>query len=101
MAIATTRSSATRRNRPGAFSPCRRLSSEGRRVMGLPDFALTDLALAEARGGLRAKAFSARELTQAYVAAVEAARPLNAFITETPERALAMAQISDERLGRG
>src|SRR3954453_3347495 len=101
MAIATTRSSATRRNRPGAFSPCRRLSSEGRRVMGLPDFTLPDLTLAEGRGGLPGKAVSARELTQAYVAAVEAARPLNAFITETPERAFAMAEMADERLARG
>ena len=32
---------------------------------------------------------------------MEAARPLNAFITETPERALAMAAAADERLGRG
>jgi aspartyl-tRNA(Asn)/glutamyl-tRNA(Gln) amidotransferase subunit A len=70
-------------------------------VIGLPDLALTDLTLAEARAGLRVKAFSARELTQAHIAAVEAARPLNAFITETPERALAMAAAADERLGRG
>src|SRR3954470_14460366 len=96
MAIAATRSSATRRNRRRGFLPCRRLSSEGCRVMGL-----TDLTLAEAREGLRAKSFSARELTAAYVAAVEAARPLNAFITETPGRALAMAAAADERLGRG
>src|SRR5689334_995745 len=85
-----------RRKRQGAFSPCPRLSSEGCRVMGL-----TDLTLAEARAGLRAKAFSARELTHAYVAAMQAARPLNAFITETPERGLAMAEAADERLGRG
>jgi aspartyl-tRNA(Asn)/glutamyl-tRNA(Gln) amidotransferase subunit A len=62
---------------------------------------LTDLTLAEARAGLAAKQFSARELTRAYVAAVEAARPLNAYITETPERALEMAAASDERLQRG
>jgi aspartyl-tRNA(Asn)/glutamyl-tRNA(Gln) amidotransferase subunit A len=63
--------------------------------------ALTDFTLAEARAGLRSKAFSARELARAYVAAVEAARPLNAFITETPERALDAAASADERLGRG
>jgi aspartyl-tRNA(Asn)/glutamyl-tRNA(Gln) amidotransferase subunit A len=63
--------------------------------------ALTGLTLADARAGLRAGQFSARELTAAYIAAVEAARPLNAFITETPERALAMAESADERLGRG
>ena len=33
--------------------------------------------------------------------AVEAVRPLNAFITETPEQALAMAKAADERLARG
>ena len=60
---------------------------------------LTALTLAEARAGLRARQFSARELAQAYVTAVEAARPLNAYITETPERALEMAALSDERLG--
>ncbi|HEX7969124.1 MAG TPA: Asp-tRNA(Asn)/Glu-tRNA(Gln) amidotransferase subunit GatA [Stellaceae bacterium] len=63
--------------------------------------ALTDLTLAEAREGLIARKFSAREMATAYVAAMEATRPLNAFITETPERALAMAAESDERLARG
>ena len=62
---------------------------------------LTALNLAEARAGLRARQFSARELARAYIAAVEAVRPLNAFITETPERALDMAAASDERLMRG
>ena len=63
--------------------------------------ALTSLTLAEARAGLRAKQFSAGELARAYIGAMEAARPLNAFITETPERALEMATESDERLSRG
>jgi aspartyl-tRNA(Asn)/glutamyl-tRNA(Gln) amidotransferase subunit A len=63
--------------------------------------ALTDLTLSEARAGLQAKQFSACELAQTYVAAVEAVRPLNAFITETPERALEMAAVSDARLARG
>ena len=63
--------------------------------------ALTALTLAAARDGLKSKSFSAREITQAHIAAVEAARPLNAFITETPERALAMAAASDARLARG
>ncbi|HUC60945.1 MAG TPA: Asp-tRNA(Asn)/Glu-tRNA(Gln) amidotransferase subunit GatA [Alphaproteobacteria bacterium] len=62
---------------------------------------LTGLTLAEARDGLRARRFSARELAAAHVAAVEAARPLKAFITETPEAALAMADASDARLARG
>jgi aspartyl-tRNA(Asn)/glutamyl-tRNA(Gln) amidotransferase subunit A len=63
--------------------------------------ALTALTLAEARAGLVAKQFSARDLAEAYIAAVAAARPLNAFITETPERALAMAGAADDRLARG
>lgn len=62
---------------------------------------LTGLTLAEAQAGLRARRFSARELTAAYVAAMERARPLNAYITETPERALEMAAQSDARLAKG
>ena len=62
---------------------------------------LTDLTIAEARTGLKKRSFSARELTAAHLAAVEAARPLNAFLVETPERALSMAEASDARLARG
>ncbi len=62
---------------------------------------LIALSLAEARDGLRAGTFTAAELTDAYVAAVEAVRPLNAFITETPDRARAAAKAADERLARG
>src|SRR5205814_6973546 len=51
--------------------------------------------------GLREKQYSARELAEAYIAAMEEARPLNAFITETPERALDMAATSDARLANG
>jgi aspartyl-tRNA(Asn)/glutamyl-tRNA(Gln) amidotransferase subunit A len=62
---------------------------------------LTELTLAEARDGLDRKQYSACELTEAYIAAVEAARPLNAFITETPEIARDMAAAADERRARG
>ncbi len=62
---------------------------------------LTALTLAAAREGLRARDFSAEELAEAHIRAVEALRPLNAFISETPERALAMAKASDGRLARG
>ncbi len=62
---------------------------------------LTRLTLEAARDGLRRKEFSARELTEAHVSAVEGARPLNAFITETPEQALRMAAAADERFARG
>ena len=62
---------------------------------------LTEFTLAEAHQALAAKQFSARELTEAYIAAVEAARPLNAYITETPDIALEMAAASDARLAKG
>ena len=62
---------------------------------------LTDLTLAEARDGLARKTFSARELTQAHLDAMEKARALNAYVLETPEKALAMADASDARLAKG
>jgi aspartyl-tRNA(Asn)/glutamyl-tRNA(Gln) amidotransferase subunit A len=62
---------------------------------------LTALTLAEARDGLAGKRFSAREIADAHLKAIEAARGLNAFTVETPERALAMAAASDARLARG
>jgi aspartyl-tRNA(Asn)/glutamyl-tRNA(Gln) amidotransferase subunit A len=62
---------------------------------------LVDLDLAEARGGLARREFSARDLAAAYNAAIEAAKPLNAYITATPDRALAMAEAADARLRRG
>jgi len=61
----------------------------------------TDFTLAEARDAVRAKKISSVELTNAFVGAVEAARPLNAFVTETPERALEMAAVSDARIAKG
>jgi aspartyl-tRNA(Asn)/glutamyl-tRNA(Gln) amidotransferase subunit A len=63
--------------------------------------ALTSLTISQARDGLKRKDFSAREMAEAYIKAVEAARPLNAFLVETPERALAMAEESDARLAKG
>ena len=63
--------------------------------------ALTELTLAEARDGLLKKSFSAAELAEAHVAAVEGARSLNAFLVETPERAVADAKASDERIAKG
>jgi aspartyl-tRNA(Asn)/glutamyl-tRNA(Gln) amidotransferase subunit A len=62
---------------------------------------LTALSIAEARDGLKARKFSARELAGAYNTAVEKIKPLNAFITTTPERALEMAAASDARLASG
>jgi aspartyl-tRNA(Asn)/glutamyl-tRNA(Gln) amidotransferase subunit A len=59
---------------------------------------ITDLTLAEIRDGLKRKSFSSRETTEAYLAAMEKGRALNAFVLETPEKALAMARDCDERL---
>ncbi len=61
----------------------------------------TRLTLAEARDALRARKLSAGELTRAHLGAVEKARALNAYIVETPEKAIAMAEASDARLARG
>ncbi|QMW22612.1 Asp-tRNA(Asn)/Glu-tRNA(Gln) amidotransferase subunit GatA [Sandaracinobacteroides saxicola] len=63
--------------------------------------ALTDLTLADMAAGLRAREFSATELVGAHVAAVEGARALNAFITETPEHAFAAAKAADAALAGG
>ena len=42
---------------------------------------LTDLTLAQARAGLRARDFSARELTQSFLSAIEMVNPkLNAYL---------------------
>jgi aspartyl-tRNA(Asn)/glutamyl-tRNA(Gln) amidotransferase subunit A len=60
-----------------------------------------DFTLAEARDAVRAKKISSVELTKALLGAVEAARPLNAFVTKTPERALDMAKASDARIAKG
>jgi aspartyl-tRNA(Asn)/glutamyl-tRNA(Gln) amidotransferase subunit A len=62
---------------------------------------LTALTIAEARKGLAAKSFSALELTDAHLGAIEAARALNAFVLETPDQARAMARAADETIGRG
>jgi aspartyl-tRNA(Asn)/glutamyl-tRNA(Gln) amidotransferase subunit A len=67
----------------------------------MSDPALLALNLAEARDGLTRKRFSARELTAAYNDAVAEVEPLNAYITPTPEHALAMADAADGRLARG
>jgi aspartyl-tRNA(Asn)/glutamyl-tRNA(Gln) amidotransferase subunit A len=62
---------------------------------------LTDLTIAAARDGLKHKSFSAAELAEAHLVAMERARALNAFILETPERAHAMAKASDARIHAG
>ncbi|KRA57794.1 glutamyl-tRNA amidotransferase [Caulobacter sp. Root655] len=63
--------------------------------------ALTSLTLKAALDGLEAGDFTSVELTRAHIEAVEAARPLNAFLLETPDQALAMAAASDARRALG
>lgn len=62
---------------------------------------LNKLTIADARDKLRAKEFSAVELTEQYIAAVEGADALNAYSTKTPEIALSQAKAADERLAKG
>ncbi|MCB1381082.1 MAG: aspartyl/glutamyl-tRNA amidotransferase subunit A, partial [Alphaproteobacteria bacterium] len=62
---------------------------------------LTALTIAAAREGLKRKEFSALELTEAYLAAMERARALNAYVVETADKARSMAQASDTRLAIG
>jgi len=62
---------------------------------------LTQLTISEARAKLAAGECTSVDLTKAYLKAMEAARDLNAYITETPDVALARAKASDERRARG
>ena len=62
---------------------------------------LERLGLVEAKRLLARGEISSVELTRACLEAMQRHRRLNAFITETPERALAMAEAADARLARG
>ncbi len=62
---------------------------------------LVDLTIAEASEALKKGEFSAVELTKAHIEEMDKAKHLNAYITETPEIALAMAAKSDERIKKG
>jgi aspartyl-tRNA(Asn)/glutamyl-tRNA(Gln) amidotransferase subunit A len=63
---------------------------------------LTRLTIAEARSALRARQFTAMELTEAYLAAIDAANPiLNAYVLVTHDKARKMAEASDARFAAG
>ena len=62
---------------------------------------LTDLGVAALRGGVAAGDFTAREVAEAFIAAVEKARTLNAFLVETPDHALAAADAADAARAAG
>jgi aspartyl-tRNA(Asn)/glutamyl-tRNA(Gln) amidotransferase subunit A len=63
---------------------------------------LTALTIAQARAALKARTFSAAELTDAYLAAIDAANPqFNAYVAVTHDKARAMAAASDARIAAG
>ncbi|MGS1093019.1 Asp-tRNA(Asn)/Glu-tRNA(Gln) amidotransferase subunit GatA [Aquamicrobium terrae] len=63
---------------------------------------LTRLTISQAREKLRGKEISAVELTDAYLAAIDAANPaLNAYVAVTHDKARDMAKASDARLASG
>ena len=62
---------------------------------------LTNLGIAAIRNGVRDGDFSAREVATAFNAAVAAAKPLNAFLVETPDHALAAADAADKARAAG
>jgi len=62
---------------------------------------LTALTLAAARDALRNRQVSAADLADAHLAAIEAARDLNAFVLVTPDAASAMARAADTRIASG
>jgi aspartyl-tRNA(Asn)/glutamyl-tRNA(Gln) amidotransferase subunit A len=62
---------------------------------------LTGLSLAEAAAALDAGRCSAVELTESYIAAIDATAGLNAYITRCPDVARARAAESDARRRRG
>src|SRR6202166_1529422 len=61
---------------------------------------LPPLTLAEARDGLASKSFTSLELTDAHLAAIEAARALNAFVLETPEQGRRMAREAEVKIAK-
>lgn len=63
---------------------------------------LTALTIAEAREKLRAKEITAVELTDSYIAAIDAANgALNAYVALTPDKARDMAKASDAKYASG
>jgi aspartyl-tRNA(Asn)/glutamyl-tRNA(Gln) amidotransferase subunit A len=62
---------------------------------------LTSKTIDELRDGIRGRQFSAREVAEAYNAAVAGARSLNAYTVETPDDALAAAEAADSGKASG
>ncbi|HEX8384348.1 MAG TPA: Asp-tRNA(Asn)/Glu-tRNA(Gln) amidotransferase subunit GatA [Sphingomonas sp.] len=62
---------------------------------------LTDLGVAALRDGIRLGRFSAREVADAFIVKVSRAKPLNAFLVETPDHAVAAAKAADAARAAG
>ena len=62
---------------------------------------LTDLGVAAIRDGVRLGSFSAVEVADAFITKVSRAKPLNAFLVETPDHALAAARAADAARAAG
>ena len=62
---------------------------------------ILDLDLASARSALQKKEVSAVELAETYLSVMSSNDHLNCYITSTPEKALDMANKSDDRINSG
>ncbi len=63
---------------------------------------LTQLTLSDAVDGLKAKKFSSREITQAFLTEIDKSnRHLNAYVVVTADKALQMADAADKNLKAG
>jgi aspartyl-tRNA(Asn)/glutamyl-tRNA(Gln) amidotransferase subunit A len=63
---------------------------------------LTQLSLSDAVDGLKAKKFSSREITQAFLTEINKSNPhLNAYVVVTDDKALKMADAADAKLKAG
>ena len=62
---------------------------------------LTKLTIAKAREGLKKKEFTAVELAESYIKNMELKRGLNAYVCETPEKALEQTKASQAKIDAG
>ena len=62
---------------------------------------ITNLSLAGLRDALKNKEVTSSEVTDAYLARIDGAKELNAFINVTADKARDMAKASDEKLAKG
>ena len=62
---------------------------------------ISELGIAAIRGGVASGDFTAREVAEVFIDRVSAAKPLNAFLVETPDHALAAADAADKAKAAG